>query len=149
MGRKNKYETHVKPKLDQIAKWYQDLTERQIAEKLGIAMSSWERYKNEYPELKEVLLDSSQQLKEELKDTLKKKAKGFYYEEIKTTKREVDGDIVTKTETYRKYAQPDTGAIHLLLKNIDDDWHNDDTTTIDLKRKQLELTERKIENDEW
>lgn len=150
MGRKNKYESHVKPYLKQIQEWYGDLDERQIAvEKLGIAVSTFENYKKKYPELQEALKKGKQTLIGDLKASLKKKAKGFYYEETKTCIREEGGKQVKVVEKYKKYAQPDTGAIHLLLKNLDEDWHNDDQSTIDLKRKQLELTERKVEQNEW
>ena len=150
MGRKSKYETHVKPYLNQIQEWYEDLDERQIAvDKLGIAVSTWEKYKKENPELRDALKRGKQHLVSELKTSLKKKAKGFYYEETKTCIRELGGKQVKTIEKYKKYAQPDTGALHLLLKNLDDNWHNDDKATLDLKQKQLELTERKIEQSEW
>lgn len=150
MGRKNKYETHVKPYLNQIQEWYEELDERQIAtEKLGIAVSTFENYKKKYPELREALRKGKQNLISELKTTLKKKAKGFYYEETKTSIREENGKSVKIIEKNKKYAQPDTGAIHLLLKNLDDSWRNDDKETMELKKKQLELAERKIEQNEW
>ena len=149
LGRKGKYDTHVKPYLDKIKEWYGEMDEKQIAEKLGISIASWENYKNAYPELREVLKNGKQELISELKNSLKKKAKGFYYEETKTSIREEGGKQVKVVEKYKKYAQPDTGAIHLLLKNLDDSWRNDDKTTIDLKQKQLELTEKKVEQNEW
>lgn len=150
MGRKSKYETHVKPYLSQIEEWYQDLDEQQIAvERLGIAVSTFENYKKKYPELREALKKGRQHLVGELKASLKKKAKGFYYEETKTSIREEGGKRVQVVEKYKKYAQPDTGAIHLLLKNYDPTWTNDDQTTIDLKREQLELAKQKAENDNW
>ncbi len=150
MGRKSRYETHVKPYLNQIQEWYEELDERQIAvDKLGIAVSTWEKYKKENPELRDVLKRGKQHLVGELKTSLKKKAKGFYYEETKTCIRELDGKQVKTIEKYKKYAQPDTGALHLLLKNLDDSWHNDDKVTLDLKKKQVELSERKLEQDEW
>jgi len=149
VGRKNKYETHVRPNLNQIKEWYEDLDERQIAEKLGVAVSSWENYKNKYPELREALKNGKQHLVGELKASLKKKAKGFYYEETKTSIKEENGKQVKVVEKYKRYAQPDTGAIHLLLKNLDPEWTNDDKTTIEIKKKQLDLTEKKIEQNEW
>ena len=150
MGRKGKNETHVKPYLSQIEEWYQDLDERQIAEeRLGIAVSTFENYKKKYPELREALKKGRQHLVGELKASLKKKAKGFYYEETKTSTREEGEKRVRVVETYKKYAQPDTGAIHLLLKNYDPTWTNDDQTTIDLKREQLEIAKQKAENDNW
>lgn len=150
MGRKSRYETHVKPYLNQIQEWYEDLDERQIAvDKLGIAVSTWEKYKRENPELREVLKKGKQHLVSELKTSLKKKAKGFYYEETKTCIREVDGRQVKTIEKYKKYAQPDTGALHLLLKNLDDSWHNDDIETINMKKEQLKIAREKMENDSW
>ena len=150
MGRKSRYETHVKPYLNQIQEWYEDLDERQIAvDKLGIAVSTWEKYKRENPELREVLKRGKQQLVSELKTSLKKKAKGFYYEETKTCIREVDGRQVKTIEKYKKYAQPDTGALHLLLKNLDESWHNDDIETINMKKEQLRIAREKMENDNW
>jgi hypothetical protein len=148
-GRKNKYETHVKPYFEKIKKWYLTKTETQIAQKLGITVQSWIKYKNQYPELRELLQDSKEDLVDELKGILKKKAQGFYYTETTKTVIKEDGKETKKIEERQRYAQPDTGAIHLLLKNLDDDWHNDDKQTMDIKRKQVELTEQKINNDEW
>ena len=150
MGRKGKYDTHVKPYLAQIQEWYGDYNEKQIAvEKLGISIQAWEKYKKEHPELTEILKKGKQNLVGELKASLKKKAKGYYYDETKTVIREEGNKKIKTIEKYRKYAQPDTGAIHLLLKNLDESWHNDDRETIEIKKKQLELSERKLEQDEW
>ena len=150
MGRKNKDEPHVKPYLDKIQAWYEEFDERQIAtERLGISVTTFENYKKKYPELREVLKKGKEGLITDLRQSLKKKAKGFYYEETKTCIREVNGKKVSTVEKYKKYAPPDVGAIHLLLKNLDPEWKNDDQTTIDMKKKQLELTERKIDQNEW
>lgn len=149
MGRKGRYETHVQPFLSQIEEWYQDLDERQIADRLGVAVSSFEKYKSEHKELRDVLKKGKQQLVAELKATLKKKAKGFTYEEIKTTIKKIGEREIQTIEKHKKYAQPDTGAIHLLLKNLDPDWHNDDQATIDLKKEQMEIAREKAEKDAW
>lgn len=146
MGRKDRYETHVKPHLDKISEWYQLLNEDQIAKKLGVSQRSFETYKSKHPELVAALKNGRESLVEELKTTLKKKAQGYYYEETKTCVREVDGKSVKVIEKYKKYAHPDTGAIHLLLKNLDDTWRNDDKATMDIKRGQLELAREKEEN---
>ena len=54
-----------------------------------------------------------------------------------------------KIEEKEKYAQPDTGAIHLLLKNLDPSWHNDDKQTMELKREQTEIMKQKAEAAQW
>jgi len=150
MGRKGKYETHVKPHLAEIKEWITEYTEKQIAQRLGVGLTAFAKYKNEHEELRKVLADGKVQLVRELKDALKKKAKGFAYTETKTSIREnPDGTTSKFIEKYEKYAQPDTGAIHLLLKNLDPNWRNDDKETMDLKRKQTEIAEKKAEAAEW
>lgn len=149
MGRKNKYDTHIKPYLQKIPKWYETMTEGQIAKKLGVSVASWENYKLAYPELVECLRSSKQMLAEELKATLKKKAQGFYYTEKKKTIKKMGKEEVKTLEEFERYSIPDTGAIHLLLKNIDDEWRNDDKPTYELKKKQTEIMQQKADQAEW
>lgn len=149
MGRKNKYETNVRPRLDEIKSWYGTLTESQIARKLGISVASFENYKLQHPELVQCLQIGKEVLIEELKDTLKKKAKGFHYKETKKTIRMINGEKTQVVEEYEKYSPPDTGAIHLLLKNLDETWTQDDKQTLDLKRQKLELEKQKMESENW
>lgn len=149
MGRKGRYETHVRPNLDEIRKWIETCSEKQICKKLGITERSFGRYKKEHEELREALLQGKQSLVEDLKQDLKKKARGFYYTETKTVVQKKDGVKTVMKEEYERYAQPDTGAIHLLLKNLDPEWRNDDQTTIDLKRQKLELDKQKADDNNW
>ena len=149
MGRKSRYETHVEPYLEDIRRWYQLLNEGEIAKKLGIGITSFEKYKKEHPELREALREGRSELVEDLKLTLKKKAKGFHYTERKTTVRTEGDRVITTTEENERYAPPDTGAIHLLLKNLDDSWRNDDKPTMDLRREKLENDKKKAENADW
>lgn len=150
MGRKNLYESLVKPHLSEITEWYGDYTESQIAKKLiGISVASWEKYKTQYPELQEAIDRGREELIQDLRASLKKKAKGFHYKETKKTIRNVDGAKTQVVEEYERYSPPDVGAIHLLLKNLDETWRNDDKTTIDLKREKLELDKTKAETESW
>lgn len=149
MSRRNKYETNIKPHLEEIKGLVRVMNEADIASKFGVAISSWENYKKKYPEFQEVLLGGREILIEELRETMKMKARGYHYTETKIkTRITEDGEEVTYREEYRKYAQPDTGAIHLLLKNLDKSWRNDDQETMDLKREQLELKKKQAES-EW
>ena len=146
MAQKGKYETHVKPRLKEIAEWYEFYTEGQIAKKLGITQRTFTSYKKDHAELQEALIGGRDTLITDLKKTMKQKAKGFTYTETKRTIREIDGKRTVLVEEYERYAQPDTGAIHLLLKNLDETWRNDDKATMDIKRGQLELAREKEEN---
>lgn len=150
MGRKCKYDTHVKPHLADIKEWITECTEKQIAQKLGVGLTAFAKYKNENEELRQALTDGKVQLVKDLKESLKKKAKGYHYEETKTIIREnPDGTTSKVIEKYEKYAQPDTGAIHLLLKNLDDSWRNDDAETMQIKRDTLEVARKKAEENRW
>lgn len=148
MSKKTKYERLVQPRLAEIKRWYQDMNTSQIAEMLGISRPTLNKYISEHQELEECFNSGREELIQELKDTLKKKAKGFKYTEVKRTYRNING-VETKTvEEYEKYSPPDTGAIHLLLKNIDDSWRNDDATTIRLKEEKMQI-EREKTKEEW
>lgn len=145
-GRKNKYYSHIKPHLKEIPELLQDMTEEQVAKKLGVAYSSWNKYKLEFTELSEVIKKGNTNLVGELKSILKKRAKGFQYEERKIIKEL--GEIV-REEIYIKYAQPDVASINLLLKNYDkENWAND-PQALAIKKKELELKEKQIENNLW
>ena len=154
MGNKSKYEELVIPRLKDITKWTEDLTDAEIAERLNISRRTFATYKKEHPELREAIEKGKKVLVQQLKDTLKKKAKGFYYEEVKTIKihnpdADADQEWIERIEINRKYAQPDTGAAHLLLKNLDPNWRNDDRETLDIKKKQVELQKQKLEQENW
>lgn len=144
-GRKNKYFTHVKPHLDKISYYALTMTDEQIAKALGVGKSTFAKYKAEYVELQEALKNGRARLVAELKGTLIQKARGYHYTETKTIK---ENGIVVREEIYSKYAQPDTGAAHLLLKNYDEEWSNDPQLQ-KLKERELDLKEKRIEEMEW
>ena len=149
VGRKSRYETHIEPRLGEVSEWIQLLDEVQIAKRLGVSRSCFETSKRKHPELCEALKRGRETLVEDLKMTLKKKAKGYTYEETMTRTVDEGGKITVITETKTKYAHPDTGAIHLLLKNLDDSWRNDDRETMDLRREKVQLDRERMENGNW
>lgn len=152
MGKKSQYELKVKPYLADITRWLDVLTEEEIAEKLGVSDRTFLRYKKEFPELQEAIDDSKENLIKELKLSLKKAAKGYYYEEVETiTEHDPDDDTewIPRIRTQRKFAKPDVVAANMLLKNLDETWRQDDYITTQLRKKQVELQEKKIDLDSW
>ena len=149
MGRVGLYDTKVQPRLTEIAEWIQTMTERQIASKLGIGYRTFCTYKAKHADLQTALKNGKDDLVVELKLTLKKKALGYFYKETKTYIKAEEGRQIRIVEEVERYAHPDTGAIHLLLKNLDESWRNDDQTTVDLKRERLALERDKEENKNW
>ena len=73
-------------------------------------------------------------------------AKGFEYTETRITE---EAGKVTKTEIITKYYPPDVAALNLALKNYDrDNWAND-PQMIEIRKRELDLQEKKIEMGEW
>ena len=140
-GRKNKYFSHVQPKLKEIPEMLQTMTEEQVAKKLGIHPATWFKYKNNYNELNEAIKKGNSDLVGELKSVLKKRAKGFQYEEKKIIK---EHGVIVREEVYVKSALPDVASINLLLKNLDKDNWSNDPQTLELKKKELELKEKQM-----
>lgn len=145
-GQPNKYYTHVEPYLDKIKEMTQSMTEKQIAQTLGVAYSSFRTYKQQHPALVDALKKGRSELVIELKSRLIQKAKGFNYEERKQI---VEGGVVVREEIYTKAATPDVAALNLLLKNYDkDNWAND-PQALELRKQELELQKLKLEENNW
>lgn len=145
-GRPNKYLTNVEPYLHEIEKMLLTMTEKQVAQSLGVGYSAWKEYKNKYPALMATIKKGRGNLVAELKSTLIKKAKGFQYEERKVIK---EHGIVTREEITTKASLPDVAALNLLLKNYDkENWAND-PQTLDIRKKELELKEKQVNATVW
>lgn len=169
MGRPNKYKTHVEPYLDKIKEMALTMTEEQIAETLGVGYSSFRAYKQQYPALTDSLKKGRKDLVIELRSALIKRAKGYEYTETKTvseavnwpeelyvllleagfTEEQIEQSRLIKTEIAHKQMAPDVAALNLALKNYDkENWAND-PQMLEIRKKELELRERQIENNEW
>ena len=121
MARKSKYDTHVKPYLDEIQGWAMSgLTDEQIADNLEIAASTLYEYKKKYPEFSEALKKGKDIADAQVVNALFKTATGFtYYEDIATA----TGDVVQA----QRYAKPNTTAQIFWLKNRQPDRWRDKT----------------------
>lgn len=145
-GRKGKYQTHIAPHLTEILELCKTLTEQQIAEHFGVGYSTFMEYKKQYPELQETLIKGRKNLVADLRSKLIEKAMGYEYTETETT---IENGVVTKEVTKNKKASPDVAALNLLLKNYDkENWAND-PQSLAIRKQELALRERQIENSEW
>lgn len=147
---KPSYETHAQPCLDQIAEWYKTMSVRQIAKKLGISKTTLYKWATEHAELQQALDKGKDDLVDDLKSAIKKRALGYDYEEttVKHTDSEKNG-FETVTTTVKKHLPPDLGSIHLLLKNLDPDWHNDDQPTLKMKQQELDIKQQRADAESW
>lgn len=147
-GTRDKYESHVKPHLSDIKKWAeQGATEKQIAENLGIAYSTFREHKKRHPALSAVLKEKDMgPLVEELRSALVRRALGYEYTETKEYVRmDPDSGKPTKyKEVVTKVALPDLTAIFGAL-NIYDDEYVRDRANYALRKADLELRKAQAE----
>jgi transcriptional regulator with XRE-family HTH domain len=129
-GRKNKYDTHVSPRLEEIAHWCRDgLTEEEICKRLGVSHSSFAEYKQKYPELLDTLKRNKEVADYKVEDSLYMNAVGYEYEEETWERvaiippiyspeedRFVDSKMVM-VKSVKKKKHPDTTAQIFWLKN--------------------------------
>ena len=154
-GRKSKY-PEVQKRIPEIMTWrrQEGLSEKDVAAKLGISVSTLEKYKTEHKEFADALREAKQAIVSDVFSSLLKRAKGYTYEEIKVyTRKEdtLDGvKDVTYTEKTKKHEPPNVAACSLLLKNLDKehDW-SDNPTMLEVKRQELELRKQMAEADNW
>lgn len=145
-GRKSAYETIIKPNFPMIAEMCKTHTEKQIAEALGVAYGTFLKYKAEKSEFSELLIKGRQNLVAELKGILINKARGYEYTETRIT---TDNTGKKEKVEMKKHAAPDVAAINLLLKNYDrENWAND-PQALELRKKELELREKQLEDSKW
>lgn len=146
MGRPNKYDSHIKPYLKQIAEWKRNgATDDQICEQLGVSKSVFYDAKTKYSEFSEALKDSKAEFVKDLRGELTRIA---FKHTLKTTKRVIKptgtdekGNPIYSTyiEETEKEVDGEVSALHLLLKNNDKENWSDKPRELDLKQQELEL----------
>lgn len=126
-GRKGKYETHVLPNFENIVKWLMHGdTEAVIARKIGVSLSSFNLYKTQYSEFKDVIKKGQQDFDFQVEESLKKRAIGYEYDVAETTiERDEDGFEKKKIRKAKKHVPPDvTADIFWLVNRMPERWKN-------------------------
>jgi hypothetical protein len=159
-GRPSKYESNVKPRFAEIKEWLKaGATDKEIAENLGVNPKVLCRYKNQFSDLNELFKNGRITAVQEIKAALFKRATGFQYTEKKTITKQItlkgidDCDlpaVQVQTEVYEKYSVPDPASAMILLKHWDKEMEwTQDPATLKLKKQELELKKKHMENMEW
>lgn len=127
VGRKDKYFTHVQPRLEEIKAWCRDgATDEIICGKLGVGVSNFNRYKKEHKELSDALRENKNIVDSKVVNALLRNALGYEYEEVKTIVKKVNGKDSIEKEITKKVVPGDTKAQMFWLKNRDpENWKND------------------------
>lgn len=153
-GRKCKYETLVKPYLEDINKKVrQGVTEEQIAKSLGICVASLNNYRNKYPEFAKALSkDKGKEVLEKLINAGIESAIG-YFKENETTVVIIDEDgkpskrqkTITKT-----WYPPNPSLNQFYVKNYGkDDGFVSDPLDYELKKAKHDLDEAIAKDKNW
>lgn len=141
MGRPSRYETEIKPHIEEIKEAVQaGATVEEIAEAFGMAVSTIHKYKAQKKELKDAFAHGRAKVCFKIKAALLKKALGFEYEEEKRVgRKDKDGENVILIEKYKRYCAPSETAAAMLLRNYDENWRDNDKASADLRKQEAGL----------
>lgn len=157
MSRIDSYEELINESLDKIECWIENGdTDKDIAEKLGIAYSTYRKYKANSVALKSRIATAKDKKNQEVEKSLYKNCIGYkYYEEVANkVKEEVladDGKTVLVKErvevvNVKKYKGPDLAAQKYWLDNrLSNKW-KDDPHKVNNDKKLTKLKEKEINN---
>lgn len=147
-GRKSKYDSSVKPYLEDINKKIREgVVEEEIAKSLGISVATLNNYKKKYPELKEALSkDKGKDVLQKLVNAGIEGAIGYYKDEI--TIVEVDGQ--KRTTKTRKWFPANATLNIFYTKNFGkDEGITSDPLDYELKKAKAELEKEQAKKDNW
>lgn len=150
-GRKSKYESHVQPYLEDIkAAVERGVEEKQIADNLGVSVSTWCDYKNKFPEFAELFKKKDvSEILAKLDSALLKCACGFEYEEIKQyITEDAEGRTRKHTEKIKRVQPPNPTAIFGAYNRFDPNYAKD-KAYYELKKQELELKKMSFDENNW
>lgn len=111
----SKFETHVRPRLEEIYQWMKaGYTEGSIAEQLGISYDTWWRYKRKYSEISELYTRAQDERNCLVLDAMYRKSTGIKAS-VRKQRPGKDGVAVDLVEEV--YVPPDHNAADLYLRN--------------------------------
>jgi len=127
-GRKSKYQTHVEPNFEVILGHLRaGQTEKGIARSLGVGITSWKKYKLQFPAFMALIKKGSLDSCALCVNSLFKRANGNEYDEIHVEERKntVNGVTETVVKKIVRHVSPDVGALVFWLINRDPKhWRN-------------------------
>ena len=128
VGRKPAFEK-VADKLDDLTEYAaQDISNKDIAEMLGIGESTFYRLLSENQQFREAYQKGLDNRKYTLEKALFKRAEGFVAEE-KQIVRDAEGNVIKEVVNEKHYV-PDTTALIFSLKNIYGEKYKDRVETV-------------------
>lgn len=121
-----------------------NVSQQKIAGELGISLKTLQKLKNRHPDFAFAFKKGKSEMKENLINTIYKKAMGFEHEEVQTLVEKVGGKNKQKIVKNKKYYPPDlSSAKYLLIIKFGRDYNE--------KKDELNLMEKrqKDKEEEW
>lgn len=151
-GRKGKYGPWLTEEgLIRVKGWAQDgLTEKQIAQNMGISEATINVWKNRFPEFLESLREGKEVIDRQVENALLRRALGFEYEETKSTVEEGgSGQNKRKVEKTKRVIPPDTLAAKWWLMNRKpaewrDQQHTEVSGAIDVRNQYQKMSDAEL-----
>lgn len=143
---------YIISKLDEIKKLAnKGFSEQEIINYLGIAKSTYYKYKHEIKELSNCVREGRGKAIEELENITYKTAMGFKYEEEKMIiQLDENGTPVRRTkEIYTKYQPPNPAQQQYLLNNWTKGEYTKDPLVAKFREEELKLKKESSKFDEW
>lgn len=125
---------------------YNGMSMEKLCEKLKISESTLYKLRRDFPEFNAMIESTDMKIMDmRLKDTLKKCAHGFKYDEKKIIRKRnlKTGEETEQVEIQEKFYQPNLQAVSMCEANLikNDDWITSDRLSADIKRREIKLKE--------
>jgi len=157
MARSDSYEELINSSLDKIESWIENnYTDKEIAEKLGVAYSTYRKYKSNSVALKDIIATVKDKKNQEVERALFKNCIGYKYKEeiAMKVKEEViaaDGKtILTKehveVKEVERYSPPNLLAEKYWLNNREKVKWQEDPNRVANDKRLTKLKEKEINN---
>lgn len=116
----NKYDTHIKPRLEEIVGWLSEgITRKQLCDRLRINIKTFYKYYNSEPEFRDAVLEGDTALIDQVERSIYKTALGYTYEEEEVWGEEINGELKKRVKKMKRYQAPNTTAQIFILTNRD------------------------------
>lgn len=158
MGRNSK-DDEIESRITLIISMLKDnFTDKEIAEKLGISLSTWRRKKSQNPKIKAIVDEIIDERNQKVEESLFKCCTGYhYYEDIVTKVKEDiltdDGIVLVKEDVkiskVKKYAKPDVNAQKYWLNNKKKASWKDDPHKVANDKELTKIKKKQAEQGEW
>ena len=134
-GRPSKYSSYYAPLMAEVLA-SAGMLDKDIADRMGIAESTLNRWKLEHPEFREAIDRGKEEPNLMVEAAILKSALGHKEDEV-TQHRDEDGNIVGTTMV-RRYYPPNTGAMIFFLKNrIPERWRDRQEVALSAEEEPL------------